>query len=167
MSSSSSTYKQLNHTYNPKISVCMATYNGQKYIKKQIDSILLQLNEDDELIISDDGSTDNTLNIIKHYADNRILLLHHEPISWHKKYYQTNARISANFENAISHATGDIILLSDQDDIWQPNKITATIDFMYDNPNCEVAISSIIVINKDDIYQKKTLPNTTILSNSY
>lgn len=54
------------------ISVCMATYNGEEYIKEQLESILCQLGEMDEIIISDDGSTDNTLNIIESYNDSRI-----------------------------------------------------------------------------------------------
>ena len=59
------------------ISVCMATYNGERFIKEQIDSILPQLSEDDELIISDDGSTDRTLEIIASYKDKRIKVFHH------------------------------------------------------------------------------------------
>lgn len=58
------------------ISVCMATYNGGKYIREQIDSILPQLSSTDELIISDDGSTDDTVEIIKSYSEPRIKLLH-------------------------------------------------------------------------------------------
>ena len=54
------------------ISVCMATYNGQKYIKEQIDSILCQLSEDDELVVSDDHSSDKTVDIISSYNDDRI-----------------------------------------------------------------------------------------------
>lgn len=60
------------------ISVCMATYNGERYIKEQIDSILCQLSEDDELIVSDDHSTDSTCVIIKSYNDNRIKLFMNE-----------------------------------------------------------------------------------------
>ena len=59
------------------ISVCMATYNGERFIKEQIDSILPQLSQDDELIISDDGSTDRTLEIIASYKDERIKVFHH------------------------------------------------------------------------------------------
>lgn len=55
-----------------KISVCMATYNGEKYIKEQLESILSQIGENDEVIISDDSSTDNTVEIIKAFSDNRI-----------------------------------------------------------------------------------------------
>ena len=60
------------------ISVCMATFNGEKYIKEQIDSILIQLKEEDELIISDDGSTDKTLEIINELNDSRIKTLKNE-----------------------------------------------------------------------------------------
>lgn len=95
------------------ISVCMTSYNGEKYIKEQIDSIIKQLGPDDELIISDDGSKDNTCNIIIGYHDSRIRLLHN----------QTFHGLVGNFENALKAAKGDIIFLSDQDDIWKPNKI--------------------------------------------
>ena len=60
------------------VSVCMATYNGERFIKEQIDSILCQLAAEDELIISDDGSTDKTLEVIESYGDNRIKVLHHK-----------------------------------------------------------------------------------------
>ena len=95
-----------------KISVAMATYNGQKYINEQISSILQNLSENDELVISDDGSNDNTLNIIKSFEDKRIKL-----IQGPKK------GIKKNFENAIRNTTGDIIFLSDQDDVWMENKV--------------------------------------------
>ena len=99
------------------ISVCIATYNGSKYIKEQIDSILPQLDECDEIIVSDDSSTDNTLSILKSYHDRRIIIF-------------TNQKFNSpiyNFENALKHAKGDIIFLSDQDDIWEFNKVQVMI----------------------------------------
>ncbi len=96
-----------------KTSVCLATYNGEKYIEEQLNSILKQLSINDEVIISDDSSTDKTIEIIKSYKDNRI------KIYGNQKF---NSPIF-NFENAINNATGDIIVLSDQDDIWMPTKI--------------------------------------------
>lgn len=96
-----------------KISICMATYNGEKYIKEQLDSILHQLNENDELIISDDSSTDKTLEIIKSYNDKKIKL-------FEKQNFKSPI---FNFENAIKNASGDIIILADQDDIWHENKL--------------------------------------------
>jgi glycosyltransferase involved in cell wall biosynthesis len=94
------------------ISVCIATYNGEKYIKEQLDSILLQLGKNDEVIISDDNSTDNTLKIIKGYNDKRI-----------KLFNNPFKGIVKNFENALINSSGDYIFLSDQDDIWVKSKI--------------------------------------------
>ncbi len=109
-----------------KISVCMATYNSEEYIREQIDSILPQLNNGDELIISDDGSTDNTLKIINKYSSAKIVLLHHKA---DRKLSTVHAIVSKNFENALIHASGDIIFLSDQDDIWMPDKISKTLPY--------------------------------------
>ena len=103
------------------ISVCIATYNGEKHIKEQIDSILCQLGENDEIIISDDGSTDSSIEIIKGFNDKRIILLQHKSDVSFKKY--PFRKVSKNFENAINHATGDLIFLADQDDIWMADKV--------------------------------------------
>jgi glycosyltransferase involved in cell wall biosynthesis len=103
-----------------KISVCMATYNGEKFITEQIISIQTQLSYFDELIISDDASTDSTLCIVKKISDARIKIV----INERDKGY------SGNFENAISHATGDIIFLSDQDDVWLPDRVAKMMDIL-------------------------------------
>lgn len=84
----------------------MATFNGEKFIKEQIDSILCQLSDYDELIVSDDGSTDKTVDIIKSYNDRRISIFNHV------RNFETNSLtsiVSSNFENAIKHAKGDYI----------------------------------------------------------
>lgn len=105
------------------ISVCMATYNGGRFIKEQIDSILPQLSQYDELIVSDDGSTDRTLEIIASYKDERIKVFHHQKTG--NKYYPTLkvCYSTNNFENALKQAKGDYIFLCDQDDIWEKNKV--------------------------------------------
>jgi glycosyltransferase involved in cell wall biosynthesis len=122
------------------ISVCIATYNGEKYIKEQLDSILLQLGDEDEVIISDDGSVDETLNIIIAYKDQRI------------KIFQNSFRnLIKNFEFALKQAKGDVIFLSDQDDVWLPNKTKVCLDFLiyYDIivSNCKVVNANLEVIN--------------------
>lgn len=97
-----------------KISVCIPTYNGGKYIKAQLESILFQLKSEDEVIISDDSSTDSTIEVIKSFADQRIKLF-------------TNNKFKSpifNLENALNKATGDVFFLADQDDIWKSNKIS-------------------------------------------
>ncbi|KAF0218730.1 MAG: family 2 glycosyl [Geobacteraceae bacterium] len=95
------------------ISVCMATYNGERYVRRQLESILTQLGPDDEVVISDDSSTDKTVAIIKDFHDPRIRL--YENNTFHSPIF--------NFENALTKATGDIIVLSDQDDVWLDNKV--------------------------------------------
>lgn len=100
------------------ISVCIATYNGEKYIEEQINSILPQLGEFDEIIISDDHSTDDTIPIIEQIGDKRIKIV----------YNLGQQGYTKNFENSIMHAFGDIIFLSDQDDFWLPGKVTQMLE---------------------------------------
>ena len=95
------------------ISVCIATYNGERFIQEQIDSILRQLSSDDEIIVSDDGSTDNTIAIINSVSDRRIKV-----IDGPRKHSPT-----LNFECALNASKGDYIFLSDQDDVWQLHKL--------------------------------------------
>ncbi|UWZ93082.1 glycosyltransferase family 2 protein [[Pasteurella] aerogenes] len=101
-----------------KISVCIATYNGEKYIKEQLSSILIQLKDADEVIISDDNSTDYTLNIINSINDSRVKVFKNQKCKGYTK----------NFENALEKASGDIIFLSDQDDVWLPNKVVVMLN---------------------------------------
>ena len=102
------------------ISVCMATYNGEKYIRQQICSIISQIGEGDEVIISDDGSTDSTLDTIRSMADSRIRIV--------KGPCRRSPTL--NFENALSHAQGDYIFLADQDDVWLPGKVSACVQWL-------------------------------------
>jgi len=105
------------------ISVCMAAYNGEKYIEQQIDSILKQLGEGGELIISDDGSTDTTISKIRGFNDQRIKLVINHGIHG----------CAHNFENALKQAKGDYIFFSDQDDVWLPNKVATIIPHLSKN----------------------------------
>lgn len=96
-----------------KISVCIATYNGEEFIQEQLKSILKQIKKNDEIIISDDYSTDNTIKKIKELNDRRINIFFNE---FERGY-------TKNFENAILKSSGEIIFLSDQDDIWLDKKV--------------------------------------------
>ena len=116
-------------------SVCIATYNGEKYIHEQLASILSQINIDDEVIISDDNSTDNTIQIINNFNDPRIKLI--------KGGFRN---FTFNFENAIKHAKGDYIFLSDQDDVWLPNKYTTTLHAL---KSFDLVCSDAIVVNQN------------------
>jgi glycosyltransferase involved in cell wall biosynthesis len=95
------------------ISVCIPTYNGGQFIKEQLDSILNQTRAVDEIIISDDSSTDQTVEIILSFADPRIKLF---------KKQQFSSPIF-NLEFALKQASGDYIFLADQDDVWMPDKV--------------------------------------------
>lgn len=110
-----------------KISVCLASYNGGKYISQQVLSILEQLSPEDELIVSDDHSIDNTIKILSEIQDERLKVYQNVLTVERHKYSNSHYRVTKNFENALSHATGDYIFLSDQDDIWKPNKVKLTV----------------------------------------
>lgn len=145
------------------ISVCIATYNGEKYIKSQLDSILIQLDTDDEIIISDDSSTDKTIQIIKSFNDKRIKL--HENQKFRSPIF--------NFENALSYATGEYIFLSDQDDIWVPNKVKIMKEFLTDFDlvlsDTDIIDSNGNILNKS-FYQMNGSKNglvKNIVKNSY
>lgn len=121
------------------ISVCLATYNGERFVGAQIESILSQLGENDELIISDDHSTDTTRDILKSYTDKRIRLLDNP-----------GKGINSNFENALRHTRGDFIFLSDQDDVWLPGKVEECVKAL-ENADCVVHDSYITDENLDII----------------
>ena len=97
-----------------RVSVALASYNGALYIKEQLESILVNLSMKDEIIVSDDGSTDGTRRIVSEYAriDSRIHLIE-GPCNG----------IIANFEHAIERCRGTYIFLADQDDVWEKDKV--------------------------------------------
>lgn len=99
-----------------KVSVVLATYNGEKYIERQIESILSQSRNPDEIVVSDDGSTDTTMSILEKYRSD------YQEISWIFLKNKKSGFVS-NFLNGIEHAHGEVIFLSDQDDEWKKNKI--------------------------------------------
>ncbi|PLX85632.1 MAG: alpha-L-Rha alpha-1,3-L-rhamnosyltransferase [Desulfuromonas sp.] len=95
------------------VSVCMATRNGERFLPRQLESILRQLAKDDEIIVSDDSSTDRTPEIVASCRDPRV------------KFFPGNAFFhpAYNLENALKRSTGEIIVLADQDDVWLENKV--------------------------------------------
>lgn len=122
---------------NVRCSIVMATYNGEKYIKEQIESILIQLSDCDELLISDDGSTDATISIIQEYQKNDKRI---------KLFNGPRNGVKQNFANAIEKCTGEYIFLSDQDDIWAPNKLEKVLETFKSN-RASLVIHDCIVVN--------------------
>lgn len=122
------------------VSVAMATYNGEKYIRQQIDSILSQLGKNDELVISDDHSKDATISIVRGYmeVDSRV-----------KLYMNNEKGVTSNFDNAIKHTKNEIIFLSDQDDVWKPEKVETIKSYYEKHPNIHMIMSDITVVDND------------------
>ena len=118
------------------ISVCMATYNGAPFIERQMRSILCQLGIDDEVIVADDGSTDDTIAILQGMNDARIRIIdgahRHSPI-W-------------NFEKALQQAKGEYIFLSDQDDLWLPEKVEICMEHLR---HSDCVVSDCMVVDGD------------------
>lgn len=142
------------------ISVCIAAHNGEKYIREQIDSILCQIGDEDEIIISDDGSTDNTLCILKSYNDLRIKVYN---FCHTRKYKYKFDYATHNFENALLHANGDLIFLADQDDVWLPNKVSKVLANMND---CDILLHGRSVVDKNlNIIQEFAMPNPSFWQN--
>lgn len=103
-----------------KISIVMTTYNGEKYLEEQINSILSSTYQDFELYIVDDGSQDNTMEILKGYKEKY-------PDKVYVSRNETNLGVTLNFLNAISKTSSEYIMLCDQDDVWKMDKIARTL----------------------------------------
>lgn len=105
-----------------RVSVALAACQGEKYIEEQVRSILDQLGKTDELVVSVDPSTDKTEEILRDMHDVRIKII-----------AGPGKGVVKNFENAISHTSGDLILLSDQDDVWMPDKVQVMKECLQDH----------------------------------
>lgn len=128
------------------ISVAMCTYNGEKYIREQLETIIKQTITVNEIIICDDISTDNTVSIIKEFQEkhpNLIKLFINEK----------NLKSVKNFEKAIGLCNNEIIFLSDQDDIWMDNKVEKILDFFSQNKNLDAVCTNYNIIDENSIIQ--------------
>lgn len=111
------------------ISVAMATYNGARWLETQLNSFARQTRLPDELVVTDDGSTDDTADVIAAFAATAPF-----PV----RFVRNPARLgfNGNFAHAIGLATGDIVFISDQDDAWYPDKIERVVATMKATPRC-------------------------------
>lgn len=130
------------------ISVVMATYNGKKYIREQLESIFNQTCLPDEIIIADDCSSDGTVDIVNRLSAPKNVKV----ISY---VNSKNLGYIKNFKTAISKAKGDYIFLCDQDDIWEENKIEKTINVM-EKEGAEVACTGFRLIDAKGDFIKDT-----------
>ena len=135
---------------NLKISIAMATYNGEKYLQQQLESFLHQTRLPDELVICDDNSSDLTLKIIESFSGRAPFPVHVHCNSQNMGYLKT-------FERAITLSKGDIIFLSDQDDVWFPEKIEYILNAFQDIKSPLVVINDAIITDESLRPVKRTL----------
>ncbi len=121
-----------------RVSVCMAAYNGGQYIEIQLQSILNQLAGTDEVIVVDDASTDATREVVLSLNDSRVHLVAHD----------RNRGVLRTFEEAICLASGEVLFLSDQDDVWAPDKVSTVMQMLAQHPEVDVAVSDAAVIDQ-------------------
>jgi glycosyltransferase involved in cell wall biosynthesis len=117
-----------------KISVAMATYNGARYIGEQLASLAAQTRLPDELVVTDDASSDGTVGIVERFAATA-------PFAVRVERNPANLGFNGNFGRALSLARGDVVFICDQDDIWYPEKIEAGAAFLEANPQLAAAIN--------------------------
>lgn len=133
-----------------KVSVAVCTYNGEKFLKKQLNSIITQSRCVDEIIISDDNSTDRTLMICEE-------ILSKSDIAYKIIKNDVNLNVLKNFKQAFSACNGDIIFSCDQDDIWEKNKVEKIIDCFEANPNINMIATNASLIDEKDEVMNLTL----------
>lgn len=115
-----------------KTSIVLATYNGEKYLIEQLNIFLSQTILPDELVISDDNSNDSTDFILDDFIKNAPFKV--------IKVKNLDKGYNSNFENGFKYVTGDIIFISDQDDVWKENKIEVVLNYFRNNSKCHVLI---------------------------
>lgn len=122
-----------------RISVAVATYNGEQYIKEQLDSILENISQKDEIVISDDGSEDKTLQIVEDYRnkDDRIHI-----------FKGPRAGIKQNIARAMENCQGDYIFLADQDDVWKKDKVKKVMEYLGKN-GCRLVLHDARVMDQN------------------
>ena len=130
---------------NSLISICLATYNGETYIQEQLDSIVKQTYREFELIVQDDNSTDNTLEIIKSYE--KFIKIKIEK-------NKTNIGYAKNFEKVLKRASAEYIAICDQDDIWDENKLEILINSIGTNT---LVYSNSLLMNENGESLNKSL----------
>lgn len=120
----------------------MCTYNGAEFLSAQLQSIITQSRPPDEIVICDDRSTDDTQTLLKKFAAESSV-----PISLH--FNEQNLGSVKNFERAISLCTGDVIALSDQDDVWRNDKLRMVESVLNDSPSAGIVFSDAAIVDED------------------
>lgn len=139
-----------------ELSVALCTYNGEKYISEQLDSILNQALAVNEIIIVDDGSSDSTLAIIERYASLHPLI----------KVYRNQNTLGylKNFEKSINRCSGDIVFLCDQDDIWLKEKTQSICNLFAEHPHISCIVSDLKLVDASGAALNRTFFETLFVN---
>lgn len=116
-----------------KVSIAMAVYNGEHFIGRQLDSFVRQTRLPDDLVVSDNASSDSTVRIVRDFAA-------YAPFPVRLFVNHRNLGVTKNFERAICKCEGEIIFLSDCDDVWYPSKIATMVSVLENNPTAGVVV---------------------------
>ena len=125
-----------------RLSVAMCTCNGAAYLQDQLDSLACQDRLPDELVISDDASTDETAAIVERFARTAPF-----PVVLHVN--ETNLGFRRNLENAVRRTTGDVVFPADHDDVWKPQKIAATAAVFEQSPQTGLVLCDSQIVDQD------------------
>ena len=127
-----------------KISVAFIVYNGANYMRTQLDSILVQTHKVDEIIVVEDASSDNTIEILNNYSKQN-------PSLFFIYYNEKNLGSYKSIEKAIKNCTGDIIILADHDDYWEPNKVATIVNYLEQNPSIDGVFTNGFLMDETSI----------------
>jgi glycosyltransferase involved in cell wall biosynthesis len=140
-----------------KLSVALCTYNGERFLAQQLESIAQQLRLPDELIICDDGSTDNTLQIVRDFTKT-------SPFPIELKVNVKNLGSTRNFESAIRACHGDFIALCDQDDYWLPEKLSVLETCLIENPDAGLVFSDGAIVDENLVPTRGRLRDSNLFT---
>lgn len=140
--------------FEKSISVALCTHNGAAFLQEQLDSILNQYRRPDEIIVCDDGSTDDTLKLLERYRQQYPGIV---------KVFSNTQQLGVikNFEKAINLCSGDLIFLCDQDDVWFPHKTTSVLNIFNRNPGINAISHNLQVCLADKELTNLTIWDTT------
>lgn len=151
-----------------KISICLACCNGEKFIERQLASILSQTRKADEIILVDDCSDDNTVAVAKK-------VLSGFSVEYRIEVNPIRMGVNATFSKAVNMASGELLVFSDQDDYWFEHRLEKIFAYMETNPRCELALVNAQIERKgvvtgetiNDIYMPTTSVYKNVIKNSY
>ncbi len=124
-----------------RVSVCMATHDGAPYVDEQLASVLSQLAPDDEVVVVDDASTDDTVAVVESFRDGRVRILRQE----------SNAGAPSSFERSLAASANELILLCDQDDVWESEKVAVLRRLFEEDPSVDLVVHDAVVFRGDEV----------------